>query len=72
MHGEAATALHLAAENGHLDTIRQLLSAGADPNIHDARHDHTPAGWADHGGRMDAYDLLRAREDLSRAQSSTK
>ena len=61
-HGEAATALHLAAESGRIAVIEQLLAAGADPTIHDARHDHTPAGWAQFGGRMDVHDLLKAAE----------
>jgi ankyrin repeat protein len=61
-HGEAATALHLAAESDRLDVIRELLEAGADPTIRDARHEHTPAGWAEHGGREAARDLLRALE----------
>jgi ankyrin repeat protein len=57
-HGEAATALHLAAESNRLDVIRVLLEAGADPTIRDARHDHTPAGWADYGGQEAARDVL--------------
>jgi ankyrin repeat protein len=58
-HAEAATALHLAAESSRLDVIRELLEAGADPTIRDARHDHTPVGWAEHGGHEAARDLLR-------------
>jgi ankyrin repeat protein len=58
-HGEDATALHLAAESGHLDVIRTLLHAGADPAIHDARHAHTPAGWAEHNRQDAARALLR-------------
>ena len=58
-HGEAATALHLAAESSRLEVIRELLIAGADPTIRDARHDHTPAGWAEYGGQEAARDLLR-------------
>jgi ankyrin repeat protein len=57
-HGEAATALHLAAEGNRLDVIRVLLEAGADPTIRDVRHDHTPAGWAKYGGHEAARDLL--------------
>jgi ankyrin repeat protein len=60
-HGERATALHLAAESNHVDVIRLLLDAGADPTIHDARHDHTPAGWAKHGGQAAAFAVLRDR-----------
>jgi ankyrin repeat protein len=58
-HGEGATALHLAAQHSQIDVIRALLDAGADPEIRDARHDGTPAGWADHGGQTAAVELLR-------------
>jgi ankyrin repeat protein len=58
-HGEAATPLHLAAESNRLEVMRALLEAGADPTIRDARHDHTPAGWAEYGGQQAALDLLR-------------
>jgi ankyrin repeat protein len=58
-HGEAATPLHLAAESNRLEVMRALLKAGADPTIRDARHDHTPAGWAEYGGQQAALDLLR-------------
>jgi ankyrin repeat protein len=61
-HGEAASALHLAAESNRLDVIRALLEAGADPLIRDGRHDHTPGGWAENGGHEAARDLLRALE----------
>jgi len=57
-HGEQATALHLAAERNDLDAIRALLDAGADPTLRDGRHDHTPAGWAEHGGHAEARELL--------------
>ncbi len=58
-HGERATALHVAAQNGHIDTIDVLIQAGADPTIRDARHDGTPAGWAQHGRQTAALALLR-------------
>ncbi len=58
-HGEAATALHLAAQSGHLDAIAALLAAGADRTLRDARHDSTPAGWAEHDGQSAAAAALR-------------
>ena len=58
-HGEGATALHLAAQNGDLAAIRALLDAGADVSIEDALHGGTPAHWAEHGGQRPARDLLR-------------
>lgn len=51
MHGNATTALHL-------DVIRVLVDAGADATVHDATHDATPAGWAEHGGHTAAVALL--------------
>jgi ankyrin repeat protein len=60
-HGEGVTALHLAAQNGHLEAIGALLDLGADPTVKDGLYDGTPAGWAEHGGKQAARDLLRAR-----------
>jgi ankyrin repeat protein len=54
------TALHLAAQNGDLDTIRTLLDLGADPTVEDGLYHATPAGWAEHGGHRRAMELLRA------------
>ena len=61
-HGDGTTALHHAAEGGHLDAIRALLDAGADATVRDAIYDATPAGWAGHFGREEARELLRERE----------
>jgi ankyrin repeat protein len=60
-HGQNATALHLAAQNGHLDAIDALLDLGADPGLTDDLYDATPAGWAEHGGRQAARDMLTER-----------
>jgi ankyrin repeat protein len=60
-HGVGVTALHLAAQSGHLDAIRALLELGADPTIEDGLYHSTPAGWAEHGGRTAAAELLRGR-----------
>jgi ankyrin repeat protein len=60
-HGRGVTALHLAASNGDLDTIRALLELGADPAVEDALYHATPAGWAEHGGHPEAAALLAAR-----------
>jgi ankyrin repeat protein len=59
-HGENATPLHLAAQNGHVDVIQTLLAAGADPEARDALHDATPADWALYGGRAGAVAALQA------------
>lgn len=60
MHGEGVTALHLAAERGHLPIIRMLLDAGADRTIQDVNFEATPANWAGHNSQGDAQALLSA------------
>ena len=46
--GRWETALHQAASEGDVALATLLLERGADPNIHDARFDATPLGWAHH------------------------
>jgi len=55
------TALHMAVERGAMDIARQLLEAGADPNIRDGKVDATALGWAEHFGRPDFAELIRAK-----------
>lgn len=56
------TALHEAAQRGNMALIRLLLQEGADPNVRDSGYDATPAGWAEHFGKTEARDHLRARD----------
>ncbi|WP_158887476.1 ankyrin repeat domain-containing protein [Amycolatopsis anabasis] len=58
-HGQGVTALHLAAQNGHLDVLTTLLDAGADPTISDESHDGLAEDWADFGEHPEAAELLR-------------
>jgi ankyrin repeat protein len=60
-HGEKTTALHLAAQGGHLDAIRALLDAGADPTAIDDLYHGKPVHWAEHGEQPAAVELLRER-----------
>jgi ankyrin repeat protein len=52
------TALHKAAEDGHLELARTLLRLGADPDLRDHRFDSTPLGWARYFGQQPLIDLL--------------
>jgi hypothetical protein len=61
---ERTSPLHEAAMRGNLDVINLLLDHGADAELRDTGHDATPAGWAEHFGRREARDLLRARESV--------
>lgn len=45
---DGSTALHAAAYSGRVESVRHLLSRGADPNLHDTRFDSTPLGWCRH------------------------
>jgi ankyrin repeat protein len=57
-HGVGTTALHHAAEGGHLEVIEVLLAAGADRTIEDDLYGGTPASWAAHNGQSAAHALL--------------
>ena len=52
------TALHKAAEDGHLELARTLLRLGADPDIRDHRFGSTPLGWARYFGQQPLIALL--------------
>jgi ankyrin repeat protein len=45
-HGQGVTALHLAAQAGHLPIARLLVERGADLDTRDDLHHATPAEWA--------------------------
>lgn len=53
------TALHEAANRGHLDIVRMLLANGADASIVEPRWGGTPAGWAEHGGHPEIAAMLK-------------
>ncbi len=47
---------------GSVEVAQVLLDAGADPAIRDSEHDGDALGWAEHLGRVDIVQLLRARQ----------
>jgi hypothetical protein len=40
--------------------VRALLTAGANPNLRDAKFDATPLGWAQHAGHPSTIALIAA------------
>jgi ankyrin repeat protein len=60
-HGEGVTALHLAAQSGHLDVLETLVAHGAGLGARDGIWGTTPETWAEACGQPAARDLLRAR-----------
>lgn len=59
-HGQGITALHLAAQNGHLATVKLLVERGADISAEDDLYHGTPIGWAEHSKRLDVRDYLKS------------
>jgi ankyrin repeat protein len=52
------TALHAAAFHGNLPAARVLLAHGASRTAREDTYLATPAGWADHAGRVELRDLI--------------
>ena len=57
--GATVTPLHLAASRGHVEMVRLLLGAGADPGICDSMHDGDAIGWAEHFQQAAIVRILR-------------
>lgn len=54
------TALHAAAELGHLAIAKFLVEAGADRDARDRSYDGTPLGWAEHCDQPEIVAYLTA------------
>ena len=52
------TALHVAAAEGRVDFLRQLLKHGADPHATNSERGHTPLHEAARGGHAAAVAVL--------------
>jgi ankyrin repeat protein len=61
-HGQGITALHLAAQNGHLSMVRLLVERGADLSAKEDLYRSTPAGAAAFFGHVAVRDYLLSLE----------
>ncbi len=57
-HGQGITALHLAAQSGHLAMVQLLVERGADRSIKDDLYNSTPAGSAEYFGQQAVRNYL--------------
>lgn len=62
-HGQGVTALHMAAQFGHLPVVRMLVERGADRSIRDDLYGATAEGGANYFGRNEVRDYLRSLDD---------
>ena len=59
-HGQGITALHIAAQSGHMAMVKLLIARGADPSVQDDLYHSTPEGGANYFGQLEVRDYLRA------------
>jgi ankyrin repeat protein len=59
-HGQGITALHIAAQNGHMPMVKFLIERGADRSIKDDLYDATTEGGAAYFGKVEVRDFLRS------------
>jgi ankyrin repeat protein len=56
-----STPLHQAVWSNQANVVRLLVERGARLDIKDTVYGGTPLGWANHGGRTEIAEYLRAR-----------
>ena len=61
--------LHVAAEKGHLQVVEYLASNGADVNLPDGYHKHTPIMIASFGGHLDVVKFLLQKTGTSKERA---
>lgn len=59
-HGQGITALHLAAQYGHMPVLKLLIDRGADRSIKDDLYQSTAEGGAAYFGQNEVRDYLRS------------
>ena len=57
-NGDKETALHCAAQYGHLECVKQLLDAGAEPNIKNIREETALDHAAQYGRQVTQHSHL--------------
>jgi ankyrin repeat protein len=61
-HGQGVTALHMAAQSGHMPMVKLLVERGADRSIKDDLYYSTAEGGAQYFGQTEVRDYLRSLE----------
>ena len=61
-HGQGVTALHMAAQSGHMPMVKLLVERGADRSIKDDLYHSTAEGGAEYFGQVEVRDYLRSLE----------
>jgi ankyrin repeat protein len=59
-HGQGVTALHMAAQCGHMPVVRLLVERGADRSIQDDLYHATPESGAAYFGQSEVRDFLQS------------
>jgi ankyrin repeat protein len=59
-HGQGITALHIAAQYGHMSMVKLLVERGADRSVKDDLYHGTPEGGAAYFGKVEVRDYLRS------------
>lgn len=59
-HGQGLTALHIAAQYGHMPMVELLVERGADRSLKDDLYRSTPEGHANYFGHAEVRDYLRS------------
>jgi ankyrin repeat protein len=62
-HGQGVTALHMAAQSGHMPMVKLLVERGADRSIKDDLYHSTAEGGAQYFGQVEVRDYLRSLAD---------